>query len=125
MKVARASSGSAATERSRGWGWRLVELIGHLRYFAAGRPARKTLRTLRTAFRSFNGWEGRVWPASQRMSTWRLLGDATPSQPPLPRPAPPRLPPALGLPVRVAHGEPDAGGGPQLAHLRADRLPAR
>ena len=28
------------------------------------------------------------------------------------------------LPVRVPHGQPDAGRGPQLAHLRADRLAA-
>ena len=55
----------------------------------------------------------------------RRLGDATRSQPSLPRPAPPRLPPALGLAARVAHGQPDAGGGPQLARLRADGLAAR
>src|SRR4051812_48385210 len=121
MKVARASSGRAATERSRGRGWRLVELIGHLRYFVAGPGAKNSAHCTHRV--SILQWLGSAGVA--RVTTYvniALLGDATPSQPPLPRPAPPRLPPALGVPVRLAHGEPDAGRGSQLAHLRADRV---
>src|SRR4029078_6214455 len=79
MKVARASSGRAAAARSGDRRCRSGELMGRLRYFAAGRPARKTVRTVRTGFRAFNGWEGVVWPPSLRVSTLDFLATSSPA----------------------------------------------
>src|SRR5262249_13932472 len=54
--------------------------------------------------------------------TMRGLGHGTGAPSSLPRPPAPRFPPAVGLAVRLPHGQPDAGGGAELARLPADGL---